>query len=91
MTRHRHRHHLSKWIWRAHAMFSVLWLAMIPVTLVTSLRTSVPFLVAISLWALFAAHAAALAAESAEIRVEAAADAAQQAAELLNTARGQDA
>lgn len=44
-------------------VFGVVFLALIPVALMTNLKQSVPFLVFLSLWALVAAHwSAALAA-----------------------------
>lgn len=39
-----------------HAAMTLLWLAMIPVSVFTGLKDSVPFLVFISLWALVGAH-----------------------------------
>lgn len=54
---------LQLWL---NAVLGVLFLALIPVALVTGLKRSVPFLVAISLWALVAAHwSASLAAAAA--------------------------
>jgi hypothetical protein len=41
---------------RFHAIATILWLVMIPVSVFTPLKDSVPFLVAISLWALVGAH-----------------------------------
>lgn len=47
-------------------ILGVLFLAMIPVALISGLKKSVPFLVFLSLWALVAAHwSAALAAQAA--------------------------
>jgi hypothetical protein len=51
---------------RLHAVLTVLWLAMIPVSVFTNLKNSVPFLVFISLWALVGAHWAAWQAVRAE-------------------------
>lgn len=52
-------------------LMGVLFMAMIPVSLVTGLQHSVPFLVGISLWALVAAHwGAALAAHAANAVVD---------------------
>lgn len=54
-----------------NSVFAVVFLAMIPVTIVTGLKNSVPFLVAISLWALVAAHwSSALAAYAAKLSAE---------------------
>lgn len=54
-----------------HAALAVLFMVMIPVTLITGLKQSVPFLVGISLWALVAAHwSSALAADAARISAE---------------------
>jgi hypothetical protein len=39
-----------------HAAATFVWLAMIPVSVFTPLKDSVPFLVGISLWALVGAH-----------------------------------
>lgn len=39
-----------------HAAMTLVWLAMIPVSVFTGLKDSVPFLVFISLWALVGAH-----------------------------------
>jgi hypothetical protein len=41
---------------RFHAAMTVAWLVMIPISVLTPLKDSVPFLVAISLWALVGAH-----------------------------------
>jgi hypothetical protein len=49
-----------------HAAASILWLIMIPISIVTPLKDSVPFLVGISLWALVGAHWAAWQAARAE-------------------------
>lgn len=51
---------------RFHAVMTLLWLAMIPVSVFTGLKDSVPFLVFISLWALVGAHWAAWQATRAE-------------------------
>lgn len=54
-----------------NSVLAVVFLGMIPVTLLTGLKQSVPFLVAISLWALVAAHwSSALAAYAARIGSE---------------------
>jgi hypothetical protein len=42
-----------KWF---HACATIAWLLMIPIAVLTPLKDSVPFLVAISLWALVGAH-----------------------------------
>lgn len=39
-----------------HGLATVGWLVMLPITLATGLKYSVPFLVAISVWALVGAH-----------------------------------
>lgn len=44
---------------RANGWLVIAWLTMIPVTLASGLKNSLPFLVGISLWALVAAHWAA--------------------------------
>lgn len=41
---------------RFHAVMTVVWIAAIPVSLLTLLKDSVPWLVFISLWALVGAH-----------------------------------
>lgn len=41
-----------------NVVLTVVWLAMIPVTLATGLKDSIPYLVFISIWALFASHLA---------------------------------
>jgi hypothetical protein len=51
---------------RFHAIATVVWLLMIPVSVFTSLKDSVPFLVGISLWALVGAHWSAWQAAQAE-------------------------
>lgn len=45
-----------KFLKHFHAVMALLWLLMIPVAIFTSLQSSVPFLVFISLWALVGAH-----------------------------------
>jgi hypothetical protein len=42
-----------------HSAMTILWAAMIPVSVFTGLKDSVPFLVFISLWALVSGHWAA--------------------------------
>lgn len=44
---------------RIHAALTVVWLGMIPVSLLTGLKQSVPFLVGISVYANVAGHFAA--------------------------------
>ena len=39
-----------------HAAITVLWIIMIPISVFTALKDSVPFLVFLSLWALVGAH-----------------------------------
>jgi hypothetical protein len=51
---------------RVHAVATVGWAVMIPVSMLTGLRHSVPYLVGISVWALVAGHAAAYAGARAE-------------------------
>lgn len=41
---------------RMHGWLTVMWAAMIPVSVFTGLRNSVPYLVALSVYALFGAH-----------------------------------
>lgn len=47
----------GKWFRWAHAVLAVAWTAMIPVSILTGLRNSVPYLVAISVYALAVGHA----------------------------------
>lgn len=55
---------VQRWM---NMILGTLFLALIPVSLITGLKKSVPFLVGISLWALVAAHwSAALAAYAGE-------------------------
>jgi hypothetical protein len=63
---HQHRIHLHRrnarrlgFAYYLNISAGMLWLVMIPVALTTSLEHSVPFLVGISLYALFAAHLSA--------------------------------
>lgn len=49
-----------------HAVATLAWLVMIPVSVLTGLKDSVPFLVGISLWALVGAHWSAWQAAQAE-------------------------
>lgn len=51
---------------RFHAAVTILWLVMIPVSVFTGLKQSVPFLVFLSLWALVAGHWSAWQAARAE-------------------------
>lgn len=46
----------AKFLKHFHAVMTVLWMIMIPVSIFTSLKFSVPFLVFISLWALVSSH-----------------------------------
>jgi formate hydrogenlyase subunit 4 len=56
---------LSSFSFVANFVLAIAWAAMIPVTLVTGLKSSVPFLVAISLYALVIGHvSSALAAKT---------------------------
>jgi hypothetical protein len=41
-----------------NAILTGVWLAMTPITLATGLKDSIPYLVFISIWALFASHLA---------------------------------
>lgn len=49
-----------------HAAATVLWIVMIPISVFTVLKDSVPFLVFLSLWALVGAHWSAWQAAQAE-------------------------
>jgi len=51
---------------RFHGAATLGWAVMIPVSMATGLRNSVPYLVGISVWALVAGHAAAYAGARAE-------------------------
>lgn len=53
---------------RFHAAATLLFLAQIPVALLTGLQKSVPYLVFLSLWALVASHATAWEAARLEIK-----------------------
>jgi hypothetical protein len=55
-----------KFLRHFHAVMSLIWLIMIPVAVFTTLQSSVPFLVFISLWALVGAHWSAWQATRAE-------------------------
>jgi hypothetical protein len=55
-----------KFLKHFHAIMSLLWLVMIPIAVFTTLQSSVPFLVFISLWALVGAHWSAWQAARAE-------------------------
>lgn len=61
------RNHVQLWL---NVILGAYFLAMIPVSLTTNLKHSVPFLVAISLWALVAAHWSAALAALAAIQAE---------------------
>lgn len=52
---HRNARRLGAAFW-ANVVLGVLWTVMVPVTLLTPLKTSVPFVAAISLYALMASH-----------------------------------
>lgn len=56
----------SKKAGKFHAIATLVWLVMIPVSVFTPLKDSVPFLVGISLWALVGSHWAAWQAVQAE-------------------------
>lgn len=47
------------WLRRLHLTLTVGWAVMIPVSIATGLRNSVPYLVGLSVYALMAAHFAA--------------------------------
>jgi hypothetical protein len=53
------KHKANKIMLWFNGFFAVFWLIMIPIAVKTGLKESVPFLVFISLWALFGAHLAA--------------------------------
>jgi hypothetical protein len=42
----------AKWLMWIHGIKTIGWVVMIPISLLTSLKTSVPFVVFLSLWAL---------------------------------------
>jgi hypothetical protein len=52
---------------RFHAVATIVWIVAIPVSVLTGLRDSVPFLVFLSLWALVSGHWAAWQAARAEL------------------------
>lgn len=51
---------------RFHAVLTVIWIVMIPVSVLTALKDSVPFVVFLSLWALVSGHWSAWQAARAE-------------------------
>lgn len=51
--------HKPKIMSKFHGAMTLVWLVMLPVSAFTPLKNSVPFLVAISIWALVGAHWAA--------------------------------
>lgn len=55
---------------RVHAFSLVFWAVMIPIALLTALKTSVPFLVGISLWALVCGEFGSWQASMAERRID---------------------
>jgi len=55
LRHHRNARRLGVAFW-ANVVLGLLWTLMVPVTLLTSLKTSVPFVAAISLYALMASH-----------------------------------
>lgn len=56
---------------RFHAVATIVWIVAIPVSVLTGLRHSVPFLVFLSLWALVSGHWAAWQAARAELAQDA--------------------
>jgi hypothetical protein len=56
---------------RFHAVATIVWIVAIPVSVLTGLRDSVPFLVFLSLWALVSGHWAAWQAARAELAQDA--------------------
>jgi len=55
---------------RTNGWFTIGWVVMIPVVLVTGLKTSIPFLVAINVWALVASHWSGWQSARVEVRQE---------------------
>lgn len=49
-----------------HITLAIFWCLMVPVTLLTSLKTSLPFIVFLSIYALVATHLSAAAGKSAK-------------------------
>lgn len=47
---------VGKWLRRLHGVLCVAWFAMIPVSVLTGLKSSVPFLIGISVYALAVGH-----------------------------------
>jgi hypothetical protein len=58
------------WLRRANGFLTLLWLAMIPVSILTGLRNSVPYLVGLSVYALMVGHFSTWAAARAEVSSE---------------------
>lgn len=46
----------AKWLRQLHGVLAIGWFAMIPVSVFTGLKSSVPFLIAISVYALGVGH-----------------------------------
>lgn len=46
----------ARYLRRLHGVLAIAWFAMIPVSVFTGLKTSVPFLIAISVYALGVGH-----------------------------------
>lgn len=46
----------AKWLRKTHGFLAIAWFAMIPVSVLTSLKASVPYLIAISVYALAIGH-----------------------------------
>ena len=47
---------LTIWFMVFNSLFTVIWFAMIPISIQTGLKDSVPYLVMVSLWANFVGH-----------------------------------
>lgn len=55
---------------RFHASATVVWVVLLPISIFTPLKDSVPWLVAISVWALIGAHLAAYQGARSEIEAK---------------------
>lgn len=53
------KRHSSTWWGHVHLAFALVFLVQVPIALLTGLKSSVPYLVFLSLWALVASHWAA--------------------------------
>lgn len=60
----------AKWLKSLHGWLTVVWAAMIPVSVLTGLRNSVPYLVMLSVYALMVGHFSSWQAGRAEVSSE---------------------